>query len=973
MKVNPAPSPDNKRGSQRRMSLFRSEIPAQSSIPFCGQSTVNLNESAFSDGAISEEINEVEERLNPKIPRKIIRLSSPFRTRWDVLTMLLALYNGITIPVIVAFRPEDDLGFLIVNLLIDLVFLCDIVLNFFTSYFNGNKDEVFDHRKIIFHYLKTSFVIDFIASFPIDNFVVMFDNSNSTAYYFLLSDLLKLLRIFRISRILKFVRARDVVKSGMRIIQMTIYLVMYIHLTGCLWYILVKHQDNWVPVPDFLTGTTDFYDVSIWRQYIVIFYHAIWMLLGNEMGPRDTLEAAVASASYLVGAIITAFLFGEILVLSSNLSRRENEFQDILDGAITTMHHMKLPKDLKSKILDYILSTQGALNSQSEYETFKNYISPSLQQEVSATVYDPIISKNPILHTDIKLTELITQRLKNKFTKPEERITISGTESDSLYFLVNGECLVTVQDKNQTFVNVCILYPGCHFGEVGLLYNTLRTATVSSLGYCTVAELTKKDYQTITTQFPHIVSKLREGTSIYRDPWREHLTEILKQSYIFELLPENVFRELVYFMEVIKVEKSQYLFKPGDVADKMYIVADGELELSFTINEKHIHLLKKSENMMGIEKTPRLMRKISTLDDYKNYKFPITQFERLKPRAEIVPLMSRKGLAGCMFYDETPHDGLQPIGDFPQEIVMEELKSGTLISGVYALIGDVHHLQCKALKSSTIYALSVNKLAKLSKDYPELKKEMSRLKKNFKPDLRGKGQMSTQPDAMNIRIVNSNVKLHIQLLWKRVIIRVILAMRDQRRKGNSQLAEMASKLKAIIACEEAGNFDLAEKVVKDEIPPHYITEDGTLDPALEKSENKSILPKTHPIQKVFVDIFKTIIKPGSDFVHNYNNIEKMVANQNQKIAQFGESIEDLNYKLIEAFELITKQKYSANVPQLKRYKTPVKLKEALKLDIQRVKLVSEERKRLREERKANQAGHHLPPISNATALNHNKK
>lgn len=959
MKVNQSP---DIRGSQRRLSLFKTEIPLQFSNPFSGQSTVNLNESALSEGVVTDEILEVEEKLQPKIPKKIIRLSHPFRTRWDVLTMVLALYNGITLPVIVAFRPDNDLGFLIVNLLIDFVFLTDIVLNFFTTYVDENKDEVYEHKKIIRHYLKTTFIIDFIASFPIDNFAAMVYRDNDAAYYFLLTDLLKLLRIFRISRILKFVRARDVVKSGMRIIQMTTYLVMYIHLTGCLWFILIKNQNNWVPVPDFLTGTSDFYEVGIWRQYIVIFYHAIWLLLGNEMGPRDTLEAAVASIFYLLGAIITALLFGEILVLSSNLSRRENEFQEILDGAITTMHHMKLPKELTDKILDYILSTQGALSSQSEYETFKNYISPSLQQEVSACVYDPIISKNPILHTDIKLTELITQRLKNKFTKPEERIILAGTEAESLYFLVNGECLVSVLDKTQAPVNVCIMHPGLHFGEVGLVYNTLRTATVSSLGYCTVAELTKKDYQTITTQFPHIIPKLRESTSVYKDPWREYLTEILKLAYIFEFLPETVFRELIYFMDVIKVDKGQYLFKPGDLADKIYLVADGELELAFTINERHIHLLKKSENMLGIERTPRVPKKHTELDDYREFKFQIHQYERLKPKAEIVPLVNDKGVTGCMFYDEEVHDNLKPLGDYPQEIIIEELKPGTIISGTFSLIGDIHQLQCKALKNSTIYALNVSRLGKLSKDYPEVKKEISKLKKIYRSDLRGKGQFSTQPDAMNIYVLNQNVKFHIQLLWKNAIIRVILALRDQRRKGNSQLAEMASKLKAIIACEDAGNFDLAEKVVRGILPPHYITEDGVLDPELDINRDKSILPKSHPIQKVFVDIFKTIIKPGSDYVHNFNTLDKNITKQHSRIESFGDSVELLNNKLLEAYELITKQKYSQTVPQLKKYKTPVKLKEALKLDIQRVNLISEERKRLREERKVNKKLQPLPPL-----------
>jgi hypothetical protein len=51
--------------------------------------------------------------------------------------------------------------------LIDLFFLIDIVLNFFTSYrYKGT--EIADRKKVSAHYLKTLFVIDLLANFPLD-------------------------------------------------------------------------------------------------------------------------------------------------------------------------------------------------------------------------------------------------------------------------------------------------------------------------------------------------------------------------------------------------------------------------------------------------------------------------------------------------------------------------------------------------------------------------------------------------------------------------------------------------------------------------------------------------------------------------------------------------------------------------------------------------------------------------------------
>jgi len=55
--------------------------------------------------------------------------------------MLMALYNCFTVPYFIAFRTGNSLEFLIFNTFIDIVFIVDIVLNFFTTYVGPNGDE----------------------------------------------------------------------------------------------------------------------------------------------------------------------------------------------------------------------------------------------------------------------------------------------------------------------------------------------------------------------------------------------------------------------------------------------------------------------------------------------------------------------------------------------------------------------------------------------------------------------------------------------------------------------------------------------------------------------------------------------------------------------------------------------------------------------------------------------------------------
>lgn len=67
---------------------------------------------------------------------------------------------------------------------------------------------------------------------------------------------------------------------------------------------------------------------------------------------------------------------------------------------------------------------------------------------------------------------MLVHKLINKFTNPEKEIIKETSEAKKLCFLVNGECVVQVTDKDEAKHNVCYLYPGAHFGEIGLIYST---------------------------------------------------------------------------------------------------------------------------------------------------------------------------------------------------------------------------------------------------------------------------------------------------------------------------------------------------------------------------------------------------------------------------------------------------------------------------------------------------------------------
>ena len=56
----------------------------------------------------------------------------------------------------------------IIDLIVDIMFIIDILINFRTTYVNKNDEVVSNHGKIAVHYFKGWFLIDVVAAIPFD-------------------------------------------------------------------------------------------------------------------------------------------------------------------------------------------------------------------------------------------------------------------------------------------------------------------------------------------------------------------------------------------------------------------------------------------------------------------------------------------------------------------------------------------------------------------------------------------------------------------------------------------------------------------------------------------------------------------------------------------------------------------------------------------------------------------------------------
>ena len=86
-----------------------------------------------------------------------------FNMVWTFLLCFLLLATAFITPVYVSFVNDNDLRFRYVNIVFDVGFGMDIVLNFVTAYYDLKKNLIMDLKKIAVNYLKLWFWVDMFA------------------------------------------------------------------------------------------------------------------------------------------------------------------------------------------------------------------------------------------------------------------------------------------------------------------------------------------------------------------------------------------------------------------------------------------------------------------------------------------------------------------------------------------------------------------------------------------------------------------------------------------------------------------------------------------------------------------------------------------------------------------------------------------------------------------------------------------
>uniref|UniRef100_A0A8C3AQV8 Potassium voltage-gated channel subfamily H member 1 n=1 Tax=Cyclopterus lumpus TaxID=8103 RepID=A0A8C3AQV8_CYCLU len=412
----------------------------------------------------------------PKTPPHIILHYCLFKTTWDWVILILTFYTAIMVPYNVSFKmKQNNVTWLVVDSIVDVIFLVDIVLNFHTTFVGPAGEVISDPKLIRMNYLKTWFVIDLLSCLPYD-VINAFENVDEVSCGGLLFSLSEGIGISSLFSSLKVYGA-----------AVLVLLVCVFGLAAhwkCWWFSIGDYEviDEETNIVAARTAGSYILAETVWARRTAS-TPAVWEVGGRSPNKDSVYITSLyfTMTSLTSIALLYATIFGNVTTIFQQMYANTNRYHEMINSVRDFLKLYQVPKGLSERVMDYIAST-WSMSRGIDTEKVLQICPKDMRADICVHLNRKVFKEHPAfrLASDGCLRALAME-FQTIHCAPGDLIYHAGESVDSLCFVVSGS-LEVIQDDEV----VAILGKGDVFGDVFWKEVTLAQAcaNVRALTYC---------------------------------------------------------------------------------------------------------------------------------------------------------------------------------------------------------------------------------------------------------------------------------------------------------------------------------------------------------------------------------------------------------------------------------------------------------------------------------------------------------
>ncbi|XP_036755822.2 potassium voltage-gated channel subfamily H member 6 isoform X2 [Manis pentadactyla] len=404
----------------------------------------------------------------PRIHRGTLLHYSPFKAVWDWLILLLVIYTAVFTPYSAAFLLNDqdesrrgDCSYTcspltVVDLIVDIMFVVDIVINFRTTYVNTNDEVVSHPRRIAVHYFKGWFLIDMVAAIPFDLLIFRTGSDETTT-------LIGLLKTARLLRLVRVARKLD---------RYSEYGAAVLFLLMCT-FALIAH---WLACICSLTSVG----------------------FGN-VSPNTNSEKVFSICVMLIGSLMYASIFGNVSAIIQRLYSGTARYHTQMLRVKEFIRFHQIPNPLRQRLEEYFQHAWSYTNGIDMNAVLKGF-PECLQADICLHLHRSLLQHCPAFHGASKgCLRALAVKFKTTHAPPGDTLVHLGDVLSTLYFISRGSIEILRND-----VVVAILGKNDIFGEPVSLHAQpgKSNADVRALTYCDLHKIQRADLLEVLDMYP---------------------------------------------------------------------------------------------------------------------------------------------------------------------------------------------------------------------------------------------------------------------------------------------------------------------------------------------------------------------------------------------------------------------------------------------------------------------------------------